>query len=43
MKEESKKWVKVAAKAKDKAVELQNLLEELRVDVVEKDTCFDHL
>ena len=43
VKEESKKWVKVAAKAKDKAVELQNLLEELRVDVVEKDTRFDHL
>ena len=43
VKEESKKWVEVAAKAKDKVMELQNLTEELRVDVVEKDTRLDHL
>ena len=43
MKEESKKWVEVAAKAKDKVMELQNLTKELRVDVVEKDTRLDHL
>ena len=33
----------MAAKAKDKAKELQNLVEELKVDVVEKDTRLDHL
>ena len=33
----------MAAKAKDKAKDLQNLIEELRADVVEKDTCLDHL
>ena len=31
-------WAKVAAKAKDKAKGLQNLIEEMRADVVEKDT-----
>ena len=41
VKEESKKWAKVATKAK--ATELQNLIEELKTDVVEKDTCLDHL
>ena len=43
VKEESKKWVEVAAKAKDKVMELQNLTEELRVDIMEKDTRLDHL
>ena len=43
MKEESKKWVEVAAKAKDKVMELQNLTEVLRVDIMEKDTRLDHL
>ena len=33
----------MAAKAKDEAKELQNLVEELKVDVVEKDTRLDHL
>ena len=33
----------MAAKAKDEAKELQNLVEELRVDIVEKDTCLDYL
>ena len=33
----------MAAKAKDEAKELQNLVEELRTDVVEKDTRLDHL
>ena len=41
VKEESKKWAEVATKAK--ATELQNLIEELKTDVVEKDTCLDHL
>ena len=43
VKEESKKWADVAAKAKEKATELQNLIEELKIDVVEKDTGLDHL
>ena len=33
----------MAAKAKDKAKELQNLVEEFKADIVEKDTHFDHL
>ena len=41
--EESKKWAKVATKAKEKATKLQNLIEELKTDVVEKDTRLDHL
>ena len=43
VKEESKKWAKVAAKAKEKAKELLNLIEELKNDVMEKDTRLDHL
>ena len=43
VKEESKKWAGVAAKAKEKTLELQNLIEELKTDVVEKDTRLDHL
>ena len=41
--EESKKWAEVAAKDKEKATKLQNLIEELKIDVVEKDTRLDHL
>ena len=41
--EESKKWAEVAAKAKGKATKLQNLIKELKIDVVEKDTRLDHL
>ena len=33
----------VVAKAKDEAKELQNLVEELRADIVEKDTRLDYL
>ena len=33
----------MAAKAKDEAKELQNHIEELKTDVIEKDTCLDHL
>ena len=40
---ECKKWAKVAAKAKDEAKELQNHIEELKTDVIEKDTRLDHL
>ena len=43
VKEESKVWVEVAAKAKEEAKELRNLNEELKMDVLEKDTCLDHL
>ena len=40
---ESKKWAEVAASAKEKGKELLNLVEELKVDAVEKDTRLDHL
>ena len=43
IKDESKKWVEVAAKAKDDAKELQNLIEELKTNAIEKDTRLDHL
>ena len=43
VKNDCKGWAEVAAKAKDEAKELQNLVEELRADIVEKDTCLDHL
>ena len=41
--DESKRWAEVAALAKEKEKELQNLVEELKVDAVEKDTRLDHL
>ena len=43
VKDDCKGWAEVAAKAKDEAKELQNLVEELKADVVEKDTRIDHL
>ena len=43
VKGDCKGWAKVATKAKDEAKELQNLVEELRVDIVEKDTRLDYL
>ena len=43
VKDDCKGWAEVATKAKDKAKELQNLVEKLRADVVEKDTHLDHL
>ena len=43
MKDDSKVWAEVAAKAKEEAKELQNLNEELKTDVLEKDTRLDHL
>ena len=43
VKEESKVWAEVAAKAKEEAKELRNLNEELKMDVLEKDTRIDHL
>ena len=41
--DESKKWVEVAATAKERGKELLNLIEELKTDVVETDTRLDHL
>ena len=43
VKNDCKGRAKVVAKAKDKAKELQNLVEELRANIVEKDACLDHL
>ena len=43
MNDESKKWAEVAATAKEKGKDLLNLIEELKIDVVEKDTRLDHL
>ena len=43
VKEESKVWAEVAAKAREEAKELRNLNEELKTNVLEKDTCLDHL
>ena len=43
VKDESKVWAEVAAKAKEEAKELRNLNEELKTDVLEKDTRLDHL
>ena len=41
--DESKKWAEVAAIAKERGKELLNLIEELKTDVMEKDTRLDHL
>ena len=43
MRDESKKWAGIAAEAKEKATEHQNLIKELRADIVEKDTRLDHI
>ena len=43
VKDKSKVWAEVAAKAKEEAKELQNLNEELKTNVLEKDTRLDHL
>ena len=43
MKDESKVWAEVVAKAKEEAEELRNLNEELKTDILEKDTRLDHL
>ena len=43
VKDESKRWAEVAAKSKDEVKELRNLVEELKVDAIEKDTRLDHL
>ena len=43
VKNESKVWAEVAAKVKEEAKKLRNLNEELKTDVLEKDTRLDHL
>ena len=43
VKNDCKVQAEVAAKAKDEADELQNLVEELRADIVENDTRLDHI
>ena len=42
VKDESKRWAEVAAKAKEEKKELQNQIEELKADAIEKDTRLDH-
>ena len=42
VKEESKVWAEVAAKAREEGKELRNLNEELRTNVLEKDTRLEH-
>ena len=42
VKDESKRWVEVAAKAKEEKKELQNQIEELKADAIEKDIHLDH-
>ena len=43
VKDKCKRWAEVAAKAKDEAKELQNHVEELMTDIIEKNTHLDHL
>ena len=43
VKEESKVWAEVVAKTREEANELRNLNEELKTDVLKKDTRLDHL
>ena len=43
MRDQCKNWAEVATKAKEEAMEQQNLVQELRTDVVEKETRLDHL
>ena len=42
VKAESKRWAEIAAKAEEEAKELQNQIEELKTDAIEKDTRLDH-
>ena len=43
IRDECKKWAEVAAKAKEEATEQQNLIGELRTNIVENDTRLDEL
>ena len=39
----SERWMQKVGWGEDEAKELQNHIEELKTDVIEKDTCLDHL
>ena len=43
VKDNWKGWVEVVATATVEAKEMQNLIEELKPDIIEKDSCLDHL
>ena len=43
IKDDFKRWAKVAAKSKEEAKELQTLVEELKANAIEKNTRLDHL
>ena len=43
VKDDYKGWAKVAAKATDEAKEMQNLVKELKANIVKKDPRLDHL
>ena len=43
MEKESSHWAEARTKLKDKVKELKNLVEDLKIDAIEKDTCLDHL
>ena len=43
IRDECKKWAEVVAKAKKEATKQQNLIGELRANIVEKDTHLDQL
>ena len=43
MNADCKKWAGLAAKAKDEVTKNRKLIEELRTDALEKDTCIDRL
>ena len=43
MKDDWKGWAEVAAKAMDGAKEMHNLVEELTANIIEKDSCLNHL
>ena len=42
VKDKSKRWAEIAVKANEEAKELQNQIEELKTDIVEKDTHLNH-
>ena len=43
MQTESNCWAEVRVKLKEEVKKLKNLIEELKANAVEKDTCLDHL
>ena len=43
MQTESNRWAEVRVKLEEEVKKLKNLIEELKANAVEKDTCLDHL